>query len=69
MHPILLNKVQQWAALSGGLFRSADGGFEPPPPPAPAEAPAAGFFGRIESSAWPRQAIYMNVCMYMYVCI
>ena len=65
MHPVLLRKVRQWAALAGGLFRSADSGFVALPPEAPAPTPAApGLFGfgRIESSAWPRQARAMCLC-------
>ena len=43
MHPILLAKVKLWAALCGGLFRSAGGGFE-----------AADFTGElIAVHAWP----------------
>jgi hypothetical protein len=56
MHPILLRKVRHWAALAGGLFRSADGSFVAlPAAEAPAPAALLGF-GRVESSAWPRQA-------------
>ncbi len=59
MHSILLRKVRSWAALTGGLFRSEDGGFSALPPedaPALASEPApASLFVRVESSAWPRQ--------------